>query len=681
MSWTDYYTANFTNEQGQTVEITISKKDASAVTVVNYDVTQCSLTDNGDDQTKYGAPIISREMTLGLWVPPDDTALSWETFLDAQYDEWKIIMTIDGQKYFEGFIEPDYNNCAFQDKPYEVVVKGTGGLALLKDVPLTDVTGVNFVDDNTIISYIAGALKKTGLDLPIRIYCGYLHTAMLNKGNALTYDMFNQTYLNYRTFQSDAVTFLSCYDTLKRILGFFCRLEYWNGMWQIMNMAELQYYPGDLFYVDYDSDGNVTGGAQVTENYAQIGKDVDIYPINEDQVINSRFALKSVKTIFNYTPWPEIPKNNKFQRGADIPALSGATTRAYAIDDWTYGNTASINTLPLVITSDSKRDYRLDTLDAYGKIASSEILLETDNSALHVLECEGMPVSQGDKYDISFDIKLTNNISPGTYEAAVCYLIGSSGTKYTLDDNGLWNTGAAQQLTMTYSSVTPASNEYNSKSISTQEIPEDGTLYFAFQAGQTSVIGTLVYLKNISINYTPNLPGGAQQVKGDYWYRDQTTPYQDTTEDEVYISDSIRRMLQGAMIFKNDSVDELTTPEWYRFNQISNPNPTSEAKGFKELLNIARYNHSWRRMWALDGSFNGLNYAPENDQLNKQPIGFHKRYREVDLPTPREFVLVPPLTMDIVRGWTTANLVEVINTANSDDGTQIGDTSQFNYVF
>jgi hypothetical protein len=37
--------------------------------------------------------------------------------------------------------------------------------------------------------------------------------------------------------------------------------------------------------------------------------------------------------------------------------------------------------------------------------------------------------------------------------------------------------------------------------------------------------------------------------------------------------------------------------------------------------------------------------------------------------------------MDLIKGWVTMNLVEVINTADSEDGTREGDSTSFNYIF
>jgi hypothetical protein len=178
------------------------------------------------------------------------------------------------------------------------------------------------------------------------------------------------------------------------------------------------------------------------------------------------------------------------------------------------------------------------------------------------------------------------------------------------------------------------------------------------------------------------MAGGFVPVKADYWLRSQNANFPDTADDVVQISDAPKKVLKGALL---DSTGELTLPNWYRYGttgSFPNNNPLSESRQFKELLNIARFNHSYRRMYALEGSFNGLNSSAENDQLNKLPISFFYRYRLVDMNDPREFVLVPPLKMDLIKGWINASLVEVRRVAGgTTDGTQPGDSSSFNYQF
>jgi hypothetical protein len=704
MAYVPYYTINFTNEQSQPVEVTISKKDGDPDTVVaNYEVTEFFLDDKSEGQSKYDSTIITRELVLSLWTTEFDE-ITWETFITAEHDEWFISVVIDTYKYFEGWLTPDEGNAMFQDKPYEVTIRATNGLALLKETPLVNANNEQFDGDFKLIDYIAGALRQTGLAIPIRVYCRYYASGMDDRALNLKYDMFDQAYLNYRTFLSDATTFVSCYDALKIILDKFCRLEYFNGMWVIKSIADLQYMPHEPdYYTDYDSIGGTPTGFEDHSNYAQVGKNVDIYPINEDQQIYSRFAIKSAKTAYNYVVWPEIPKNNKFERGIQFATGDAidendidndgntseiiGTYKDFTINDWTFGitNISVPSTWPPtgMLPPGVDRAYRHSVYNTYNIEIQREIVLERlgEIAGHRYLVSEGLYVNQNDKIKLSFDWK-DNAGGTGTRQYLLVALESlTGGQDYRLDNVGagapadgigtlIWTPSTANVfLAKSYASGED-SGTYTSFSFETPAFPITGRLYICLTNFDPPV-GRKTYYRSFDMEYIPFVAGGYVPVKGDYWIRQQNKVFPDVASDEVNISDSPLRVLKGALLFN----DSLTPPNWYRYG-------IAENRHFKDLLNIARFNHSYRRMYAIEGTFNGLTYAPENNQLIKAPVCFHKRYRMVDMADMRDFVLVPPLKMDIFKGWITANLVEVRKDADGDtDGTQLGDSAEFKYLF
>lgn len=699
MAYVPYYTFNFTNEQNQLVEVTISKKDGDPDTIVtNYEVTRLDIEDKSEGQTKYDSTIITRELILSFWSTEFDE-ITWETFITAEHNDWFISVVIDGMKYFEGWLTPDEGNALFQDKPYEITVRATNGLALLKEIPIVNANNEQFDGDHKLIDYIAGALRQTGLAIPIRCYCRYYASGMNDRSLNLQYDMFDQTYLNYRTFLADATTFVSCYDALKIILDKFCRLEYWNGMWLIKSIADLQYMPHEPdYYTDYDSIGGTPTGFEDHNNYAQIGKNVDVYPINEDQQIYSRFAIKSAKTVYNYNVWPEIPKNNKFERGSAISGSAGpvyeldangdntslqiGTYQDYQIEDWTFGsfagNPAAVAALPSLSPAIDST-WRRSAYNFFGIEINREIYVSKSTGTTQVLQSEGIPVYVGDKIKLDFDFKLSFNYGDQLTVAAVqVYIVPTGGgTKWWWRDGAgitnRWrqNSGTSEAINVEYTDATDRTKLYKSVNLTSQSIPVDGTLYIQITAVMDDGLPNRAIYRNFQIEYLPFVAGGYIQVKGDYWIRSQNKNYPDVGSDEVQISDSPKKLFKGALLFNNG----LTPPNWYRYG-------IAENRHFKELLNIARFNHSYRRMYAIEGSFNGLTYSTENNQLVKAPVGFFKRYRMVDMTDPRDFVLVPPLKMDTMKGWITANLVEVRREATGDaDGTQMGDSAEFKYLF
>jgi hypothetical protein len=706
MTYTPTYIIHFTNEQNQEVLATIYKKDGAVVSPVpEYMCSSLELSDKSDGQTKYESTIISRELTMSIWSELADE-ITWETFITAEHDEWKIIVLIDGMPYFEGFITPDEGNAPFQDKPYDVVIKATNGLSLLKGIDLVDVDGNYFSSDHTLIQYIAGALNQTGLQLPIRVRCAYFNKQMLDKADGLNNDMFGQAKLNYRTFQENPTMFVSCYDALLIILDKFCRLEYWNGYWQIKCIAELQYTPVADYYVDYADRGDLPNGAIETENHGQIGKAVDIYPINEDQQIYSRYAIKSAKTIFNYEIWLELPTNNKFERGTefetgdqdDFQDFDGdgdyseiiGTYKKSTIDSWTQGRVNILDFPNPTISTITEQFYRLSIYNQFGIEIERSITAETPpvvSDTQMWLRCMVIPVNFGDRINIGMQKRYDNNFV-GSLSAAVAgalYIVSNDGSKVVTlrSSDSTWIDGTDPvfglfgRLIISYATGQDSS-KWTSLDVKSPIIPFDGNMYLALAAEPNSgTVGVRQYWKDINLEYIPFVAGGYVQVKGDYWIMSQNKVFPDVAKDEVKISDSQKKLFKGALLVGSD----LAEPSWYRYGVTIPPFSFPEVRHFKHLLNQARFNHSYRRMYALEGTFNGLNFSPENNQLVKYPIGFHKRYRLLDISPNRDFVLVPPLKMDLIKGWVTMNLVEVINTADSEDGTREGDSTSFNYIF
>lgn len=707
MAYELYYTAHFDNEESQLTEVFIYKKDAAPPDAVeDYELLECETSDQSEGQSKFEC-IITRELLFTVFVT-DDQSITWETFIASEHDEWKVEMLVDGQYYFQGFITPDEGNAPFQDKPYEVTFRATNGLTLLKGTALSDVNGDEFDADHALIEYIAGAAKKLGLDLPIRIYCGYFHLAMQNKGDSLDNDMFQQTDLNYRTFQKDPTTFVSCYDALKIILDKFCTVEYWNGMLLISCIAEKQYNPNPdgRYYVDYDSDGVVTGSGIDTDNHGRIGKQMDLYPINETQHIFSKFAIKSAKTKYPYKPWPELPKNNKFERGTQFDTGNQVDTYdtdddgntaeiigtyfLYDIPDWTTGSFSfsapEYAALPAFATANPDTVYRKTVKNQYGVELYREIYIEHDaTSGERWLQSEGIPVRIGDKFSMGFDWRFENAISAINPAVASIYIISNSGAKYSLrqdvgaaNDIPNWAEMSSPIIEHLYSEkMSPEFTEFSGFTLSLDKfppVPVEGTMYLVFVHAEFSSPANKMIIRSFDFKYYPFIANGYQEVKGDYWFRTQSAVYPDVVDEEVGISDSPSKILQGALLFNN----QLTDPAWYRHGPVSDPNVLEEQRHFKELLNIGWFNHAYRRMYALSGDFNGLNWSPDNDSGNKRPVGFYAKYREVDMTSVRDFVLVPPLKMDIATGRINANLIEVFN--SSSDGTQTG-TAEFKLIF
>jgi hypothetical protein len=114
------------------------------------------------------------------------------------------------------------------------------------------------------------------------------------------------------------------------------------------------------------------------------------------------------------------------------------------------------------------------------------------------------------------------------------------------------------------------------------------------------------------------------------------------------------------------------TPDFHRYG-------VDESKRYTQLTNFNKFNLEQRRYWMIEGSFTGITCAPQNNQEAITPLGLHYRYRFVDVPEIRIFMMGAPLEMDLITGNCTMRFYEVECDQN-DDGDVAG-TQEYRYIF
>lgn len=693
MAYSTYYTANFTNEVEQDVVCLIQSNIGSPASVVNLPVVSMKISDRSDNQDIYSC-VISKELDLTLWVDVN-TTLSWETFVASNYEDWKITVTVDGEVFFVGFISPDEGSAPFQDKPYEINIKASDGIGLLKGIKLTKIDGTDFLGIFKLSDYLAAILYRTGLSLPIRAYCTYLNNYTLNKYDSMSIDLFNTVYVHSRTFLKSSDEYESCYDALKIILNGWCNIQQYQGRWQIMCLSDRQVTPTTLYYVDYNSAGTPTGGDFDVEGPAKVGRYEliypSIYPINENQRIGARFANKQVKTIFNYEVPPYLIANETLKLlGPQISGLNGSYVdpktqktyyyKGYGLVGWgQYGGDP--NTLSSY--SGSKRAYIRVDRDAFESQRDRFYVIEADPSistALgHSIRNDNLDfwVDEGDILSVSVTVRCKfqegGGASDRLYFARLALLIdGKTGSNYndwyTLQESGTWVKSPYGYLMQPNETIDET--DWTVYSIEKTAVPASGKLFLYLGSGGV-YDGNEAHFKDIKIEYTPFLRGSVLSTKGEYHLNKQNINFPDSYENEIKISDSPKRVIKGT--FFKDNTGLPMDPRFYRF-----PN-SSDNKNFKQLVNLGYYNHTYRRMYKVEGEFTSLMYNLIDDQEIRKPIGFHKLFRFADMSPQRDFVLIPSLEMDLVSGNIKATFAEV--KGQYSDGSQTGDVDIFDYIF
>lgn len=701
MAYHLHHIIGFKNPLNEQLQIELYKKDVEPDEVTTLLANSFSVqypTGDGDTYT----PIASCEATLNFSLYNED-AQTFDDFIITYPDEWKMIAYDDDQIIFVGFVTPGEGKAQFQDKPYDIILSAVDGLGLLKGVPLTKDDSTNFEDVNLIIDYVIAILNKTNLGLNLLLFSNITEESMEDRTQNEQADTFNQTGLHARTFLNNATEFYDCYTCLERILTEYFTIYQWNGKWVILRVGELQTNPGaKVWYTEYDSTADIVETHQNDENAGTVGRDKLLHPVEVAQNIGSNFAIKSSKYTYNYNVWPELPTNNKFERGTQVGGSSGnvyeqdqngddtavviGTFLDYFIDDWLFGTffigPTAIANLPDLGAGIDFTAWRRSSSNQFGVEFNREIIIEKTTTETQVLQCAAIPVYAGDKLNITFDYKLSFNINDEARIAAVnVYLIPNSGgfPYWWRDGAGITNrwrqNGAAfESIFVEYFDGNDKTKVYKSVNIESQPIPVDGVAYVQFLNVMDDGLPNQAYFRNFSIEYIPFIAGGYIQIKGDYAQTSQNTSLKDTIDEEVFISDSPKKVFQGALYREN--LTDLTTPTWHRYS-------VNEQRHFKELGELARYNNNYRRMWKIDGQFDGLKFNPAGDLPLLEPLSFHRHFTFPDssLLNGRYFVLVPPLTLNYSEGRADMNFIEVLQ-EDSDDGNSTGDTHvPLQYIF
>lgn len=697
MAYYLHHTITFYNPLTEKKVIELYKKDDvpdSATNLKALGFTQTYPNGEGDKFDK----IVSCQVKFDILLRESDS-IDYDDLIITYTDEWKVIAYTDDVKIFEGFLVPGENLAPMQNKKNKITLTGTDALGLLKGVPLTDVNGDNFVGPNFIIDYLVAIFQKTGLQLPILVFSSWLEDSLPDRAAFPLNDTVNQYGIHARTFLKDPIEFVDCYQALEVIVKEVFSVYQFQGKWVVSNIGEMQQDPGPKRWLtNYDYQGNVLSVQQLDHQPCKIARNNIIFPIDQTAFVGSRFALKYARTSYNYSVWPELPTNNKFDRGDRILPIFGnvyakdvngndtadqiGTYEGYDIDNWTKGDftgsPSAVSSLP-ALSAPTGTFARISSYNNGNEFEREISISNTGGSSkASWLQSEAFGVNKGDRFNFNVDVSLSynysfpgSNPSPLTLSIAYVYIIANDGSKWSLRyrqstnkiDNVWLKAGIIQTISVTFQ-TSDATKKFANISVESPTIPVDGTMYIVLANPNQDTLATppyIVYFKKFNFEYRPFIAGGYLPVNGDYWQTSQDQNLLDKSDEEIFLSDTPKAVLKGAL-YQND-LSTLTTKTWRRFG-------IDESRGFKELANLSRFNHAWRRMWTVEGTFAGLRFTPSNNTTYWEPLSFHRHFFFPDVAkfSGRYFMLVPPLTIDHNAGRFQGKFIECLNENDSSIG-------------
>jgi len=708
MAYNLHHTVNFFNCLNEQLRVELYKKDVVPDEVTELRTISFSVQYPLGNGNNFDTPIISMEAKLVLYLEQTD-AQEFDDFIVTFPDEWKMIAYSDNQVVFVGFLTPGEGRSELQDKPYEVTLSAVDGLGLLKGVPLTKADGTKFTGVVHLINYLLPILAKTGLDLNVRTYSNIIEESMFDRTQDSQAETFNQTGVHSRTFLKNATEFYDCYTCIERLLSEYFCIYQWYGKWVVLRIGELQTNVGaKIWHSEYNSTGVLLEVGQDLVDPAAVGRDRLIHPVELSQFIGSNYAIKSAKYIYNYNVWPELPTNNNFIHGTqyesgvatddfdsdgdgDTSEVVG-TYYKYTIDNWEQGVIDFFDIPHPAMVPTSNKFWRETYVNDFGIEFENYIKSNTENTDIDHsfwLRSEGVPIYKGDRIGFSASKSFSHDFSSSsssvfTTVANIYIVAGSKAYALTNRSSGqelskaIWkladvNIGQGGMF-ITYAPG-QKTNTFSSLNVTSEAAPEDGILYIAFESkGPSSNTGDYQYLKDFSFTYYPFIAGGYLPLKADFAQTSQSAELKDIIVEDVFISDSPKKVFNGAL-YRND-LTTLTTPTWHRFN-------VNERRHFKELGELARFNNNYRRMWRIDGQFDGLKFTPAGNPTIIEPLSFHRQFVFPDSSklTGHYFVLVPPLTINYSEGRADMNFIEVLQ-EGANDGNDLGDNHiPIQYIF
>jgi len=691
-----------------------------------------TLRSTAGDENKLES-IIGTEALINI-VVEEDTDITIADLVASQDNQIRVTIYRDEdytKSVFQGFVVVEDNSQPFLDKPFVLSIRALDGLGLLKGVDLEDTDSLRFVGIQSVLSWIAQILHKTGQTLNLRVYFNFFESSFNQNIGAL-----EQVYLSAITFsQGDAFNSTpddpsvdvnatsadDCYTALEKIVRCFrCRLFQEDGVWNLVSLYEYL-NPAGFTYREYQFGSPVSGivpvtavGSGLSQDYSiAIGRQEIIHPVNEDQIIYLKLATKWIKLTYNYDQSQNKVCNQDFAEGdrnATYDAVISSSildpsiqppvdlkTEGYDVYCWALSNgtNADVFKNPYPATTPDKRAYIRSVLDQLDYEKERYSVIEA-TSVLSYLESSTFYIDTSDALQISVTARWKNTRAGGpSYGNIIVTLTGDDGTFWAV--NGAEGPGIADpfsnraQWFATNSQFRNAASGFNGTPGYGYEgtSSDKATDWITMQMGSVypliaPVSGTVKILlttsngpandeqwyKNLQVTIVPYLQGSYKALKGDYNFSGSNNAIKQTESDDVEISDSPKRYFKGALLLANG---DLCRPTWERAG-------ITESFRFAQLMERIMYNHLFRMNQKLEGTWRGLVYLPKDNLYVIRMNGYLGSYSFIEGDEPTKRYMLTSYEKDYATGQWRGVFVETLADQNAD-GFILPDQYKFSYLF
>jgi len=583
-----------------------------------------------------------------------------DDFIVDNDNDIEVIFTYGAYtNYWIGYLLQDNFQETWQDTNHIITLTASEGLGLLEYEQFNN-NGVEVVGRLKVFDALQYCVQPTPLTfVNSRIVSNLFHSSMDDTGTNIPLD---QCYIDARSFQIEAREFDTKKLALEKINSAFSQtLFQYYGDWFIYRLEEL-YTPSssNLRQVRMAVSRTSTN----TRYDINVGVDQEIKPVVPDMLRYIRRKTKKDINNFRYELFNEVIENESFTRGDELSSNPSAILKT--LDSWTYETgtfsspTTPSGTYGLV---ENYIDGLFENSYAYFGIPSTSGAFWIKSQPANVNNLQFLDI----QFEVSYNPYL-GNFPTGKKTTFPCWVfLNGVVANYQLLNTGKWEQVAGsvptKAIELDYdSNKEPVAYEYNTISVQSDRIPDNGdiTVYFYAQ-GQTGMIGNELRIKNFifKVKNPWEVDTERRNIFGQKLYYEKSATLRTNDEFDIFFGDNFSQSHKGT-IYQSDALT-ICDKTWYR---LRFPNETMPFR--KEAL-IAHWENNRFNRNKIDATFYGLTY-----DTNK-PIGLMNTIKFVDDDPNKVYAILNLKEIDFSTCIWSATLLEVYD-SEKDSGTPATNT-------
>ncbi len=654
MAYNTKYKIEFDTVKGRSIKIDI-EEDAFAGSITN-------LTASGDMPLEISYPDGEFDKMCGiresrLRIKVISNNINTDDLLITSDTQYKVKVYVNNNVEWVGWLDNDYITEQFLDTTNEIELSASDGLSLIKSIELADLSDNEVWGIYKVKEFIAYALDKTELGLDYWSFINMYPVGALQRGVVGDYDAFFYSNITSHTFIRGPREFDDCYTVLSKIMqAYGCTLFQARGAWYILQTNDR--IAGDL-------DGNrrnSSGTFQQTvlnQNFSiDIGLDKVTKLINADALTSWEKEFKETVIKYSFKMPPIFFRNWDLLDGTFNAPLSTSTRQVYDLSYWeavpaflgTWLNEGFIGVDIDTTTNAELRRYLL--------------LYTVANTSTHkAVKSTDYYVNQNDVLSFSYSTREKNARFNASVQWNFVVLEASNGDFYTLGTNGAWSLNVIKRIGYGWNNTEDRRfwKEFN---IEAQPFPVNGKLYVVFTSyqnpGSVNLLGEQVYYKDLTVDIE-NYFNEMLTVDGYEYKNSQVNELKNLYDNEIFLSKSDNIGTQGAILAN----DYTQLNNWKYYNANDNT-----------AVNFAKYiaRGYWRAMYRNFQRMEGRLYDLYQGDRLISPLNT-VIFSAID---DKEF-MITTLNIDVRNEEAEFTMVELRNTANNNDFTEVG-TEAFTYL-